>query len=105
MNGGRTAAILWALLTCFLAASLLSAEPKRSQGPQSADPKEQVLNLEQEWVAAEHNRDAATLQRILHDKFIVSFGAGKPYDKEAFVKSLLNSPVDPTEAQTLTDRT
>jgi len=67
--------------------------------------KQQVMNLEQEWVAAEHNHDAAALRRILDDKFVASFGTGKPYDKEAFIKAIVSGDVDPTESQTLTDRT
>jgi len=67
--------------------------------------KPQVLDLEQEWVAAEHNHDAAALRRVLDDKFVASFGAGKPYDKEAFIKGIISGDVDPTESQTLADRT
>jgi hypothetical protein len=67
--------------------------------------RQQVLDLEQEWVAAEHNHDAAVLRRILDDKFVASFGTGKPYDKEAFIKEIISGDVDPTESQTLTDRT
>jgi steroid delta-isomerase-like uncharacterized protein len=67
--------------------------------------KQQVLNLEREWVDAEIKHDAATLRRILDDKFVASFGAKKPYDKEAFIKEIVSGDVDPTESQTLTDRT
>jgi steroid delta-isomerase-like uncharacterized protein len=67
--------------------------------------KQQVLNLEREWVDAEIKHDAATLRRILDDKFVASFGAEKPYDKEAFIKGIVRGDVDPTESQTLTDRT
>jgi len=74
-----------------------------SDGDLSA-AKQQVLDLEQEWVAAEHKHDAATLRRILDDKFVASFGVEKPYDKEAFIKLIVSSDVDPTESQTLTDR-
>src|SRR5215472_977917 len=67
--------------------------------------KQQVLDLEKEWVAAEQKHESATLRRILDDKFVASFGAEKPYDKEAFIKGTLSGDVDPTESQTLTDRT
>jgi hypothetical protein len=69
-----------------------------------AKRKTTVLDLEQEWVAAEHNHDTAVLRRILHDKFIATFGAEKPDDKEAFIKEIVSGDVDPTESQTLTDR-
>lgn len=48
---------------------------------------------------AEIKHDEATLVRILDDKFVLSFGAGKPYDKEAFIKGILRRDVDPTESQ------
>ncbi|HYL84974.1 MAG TPA: nuclear transport factor 2 family protein [Candidatus Angelobacter sp.] len=67
--------------------------------------KQQVLDLEKEWVAAEVKRDASTLRRILDDKFVASFGARKPYDKEAFIKQIVSGDADPTESQTLTDET
>ena len=49
-------------------------------------------------------RDAATLRRILDDKFVASFGTEKPYDKEAFIK-LLTTGDDFIESETLTDET
>jgi hypothetical protein len=64
-----------------------------------------VLDLGKEWAAAEVKHDATTLQRILDDKFVASFDAKKPYDKEAFIKEILAGDVDPTESQTLTDET
>jgi hypothetical protein len=70
----------------------------------TADAKQQVLDLEQVWVMAEHNHDAAKLRRILHDKFVASFGGEKPLDKEAFIKLIVSGDADPTESETLTDR-
>ena len=69
-----------------------------------ADAKQQILDLGQIWVAAEHNHDAATLGRILDDKFVASFNADKPLDKEAFIKLIVTGDVDPTESQTLADQ-
>src|SRR5208282_3212344 len=70
-----------------------------------SDAKQQVLNLGEEWAAAEMKHDANTLRRILDDKFVASFGARKPYDKEDFIKLICSGDVDPTESQTLTDET
>lgn len=67
--------------------------------------KQQVLDLGKEWAAAEDKRDTSTLRRILDEKFVASFGAKKPYDKEAFIKQIVSGDVDPTESQTLTDET
>ena len=86
-----------------LIAPPLAAKARNSDDPSAA--KQQVQELEQEWVAAEHNHDAAELRRILDDKFVASVGAEKPYEKEAFIKEIVSGDVDPTESQTLTDRT
>src|SRR5579864_2291651 len=104
MNRERAGIILLLTLMCCMAAWPVTADPKSSQTSALADTKQQVLGLEQEWVAAEHKHDAATLRRILDDKFVASFGVEKPYDKEAFIKLIVSSDVDPTESQTLTDR-
>jgi len=79
--------------------------PKDYTTTLAADPKQEVLALGQQWVAAENQHDATTLGRILDDKFVASFGTGKPYDKEAFIKLIMSDDVDPTESQTLTDET
>ena len=90
-------------LTCCVAAVSAVALQRNSKTQPPADAKQQVLDLGKEWVAAEIKHDATTLRRILDDKFLASFGGGKPYDKEAFVKLILSDDADPTESQTLTD--
>ena len=64
-----------------------------------------MLDLGKEWAAAEDKHDASTLRRILDDKFVASFDAKKPYDKEAFIKQIVSGDVDPAQSQTLTDET
>jgi hypothetical protein len=93
---------------CLLVAILVAASSAGQQGsttPVVAEEKQQVLDLEQEWVNAELRHDATTLRRILDDKFVASFGAGKPYNKAGFIKAVSDGAVDPTESQILTDRT
>jgi cobalamin biosynthesis protein CobT len=92
-------------LTCCVAASSVATEPKNSQTEPPADAKQQVLDLEREWVAAEVKHDATTLGQILDDKFIASFGVKEPYDKETFIKHIVTGDADPTESQTLTNET
>ena len=72
---------------------------------QPTDAKQQVLELEKEWVAAENKHDAATMRRILDEKFLATFGGNKPYDKSAFIKEETDGEVDPTASQILTDQT
>ncbi len=93
------------LSACGVAASAFATEPPPTGVPSAAEARQQVLALGTEWVAAEVKHDAATLQRILDDKFVASFGGGKPYDKAAFIKAITGSPPDPTASQTLTDET
>ena len=91
------------ILICCMFMSAAFAVPKNPKA-QPADAKQEVLDLEKEWVAAEIKHDAATLRRILDDKFLVSFGANKPYDKETFIKNETTGDVDLTESQILTDQ-
>ena len=88
----------------LLCCRFVSRSPNNLATP-SADEKQQVVDLSKDWAAAEIKHDASTLRRILDDKFVASFGAEKPYDKEAFIKLIVTGDVDPTESQTLTDQT
>lgn len=91
-------------LHLLLSIAALLTFPAMAWNQTTADAKQQILDLEQVWVMAEHNHDAATLRRILDDKFVASFGGEKPLDKEAFIKVIVSGETDPTESQTLTDR-
>jgi ketosteroid isomerase-like protein len=104
MNRERAVKILCLMLACCMAKSSVATEPKDSKNLPPADAKQQVLDLGKVWVNAEVKRDAATLRRILDDKFVASFGTEKPYDKEAFIK-LLTTSDDFIESETLTDET
>jgi ketosteroid isomerase-like protein len=88
------------LIGC-MAASSVAAEPTTSQTAPPADARQQLIALEKDWVAAENKHDAAALRRILDERFVVTFGSAKTYDREAFI-GLFTGPVDPTESQTLT---
>ena len=63
-----------------------------------------MLVLGQEWVTAELKHDVTALRRILDEKFVASLGAGRPYDKEAFIRLFSGEP-DPAGFQDLTDET
>lgn len=64
-----------------------------------------MLNVGKEWAAAEVKHDAATVRRILDDKFVATWGVKGPLDKEAYLKEVLGENVDPAASQTLTDET
>jgi ketosteroid isomerase-like protein len=61
--------------------------------------EEQVRALEQKWVDAEIHRDAAALRRILDEKFIATFEAGAPLDRDAFIRAIVSGKsTDVTQA-------
>jgi len=87
-----------------LASSSLASESKDSPTP-DAEAERQVLDLDRAWADAETKHDVATLRRILDDRFVATFGAGKLYDKEGFIKAVIPDETDTTLSQDLTDRT
>jgi hypothetical protein len=90
-------------LTSCITAAPLAAGSKPASAPPAADAKKQVLDLGEEWVAAELKHDATKLQRILDDKFVFSYGGKKPVDKATYIKDFTEGDIDPTESQTLSD--
>ena len=93
------------ILACCTAASSSATEPTGPRSLPAADARQQVLDLGKEWVAAEIKHDSTTLRRILDEKFVASFGAKKPLDKEAFIEAIVSGDIDPTESQILSDET
>jgi ketosteroid isomerase-like protein len=87
-------------LACCMAASSVATEPPSSQTVSRSDARQQLLDLEKEWSAAERKREAAALRRILDERFVATLGA-KTYDREAFIK-IFTGDVDPTASDTLT---
>src|ERR1700674_717278 len=98
--------LLPGLIAACALASLppLAGEPNASGTP-ATDSQRQVLKLEREWATAEIKRDATTLRRILDDHFVATFGAGKPIDKEGFIKAVVGDDTDVMLSQDLTDET
>lgn len=90
----------WALACCLVASSVAS-EPTSPQATPPTAARQQLLDLEKEWAAAEDKNYATVLRRILDERFVATFGAAKTYDKEVFIK-LFAGDVDPTASLTLT---
>ena len=88
-------------LACCMAALSVATEPTSPQAAPPAAARQQLLDLEKEWAAAEDKNDATVLRRILDERFVATFGAAKTYDREAFIK-LFSGDIDPTASQTLT---
>src|SRR5574337_1945854 len=89
-----------ALLICMTTAAV-AAECAPPNVPSETDAKRQVVQLDDEWLQAELRHDAVTLDRILDDKFVATFGGKKTYDRATFIKAITTGPADPTETQSL----
>lgn len=85
---------------CCMAAVAVATEPTSPQKAAPTEARQQLIALEKDWVAAENKHDAPALRRILDERFVVTLGAAKTYDRESFI-GLFTGPVDPTESQTL----
>jgi hypothetical protein len=85
------------LVTVFCSAAPAMAWGEVSQPTRNADEQE-VLKVDSDWATAEMRHDEAALQRILDDRFVATFGQGKPIDKSDFIKSILSE--DPATAVT-----
>jgi ketosteroid isomerase-like protein len=63
----------------------------------TASPDETALiKLEHDWMDAENRHDANTLNTILDDKFIATFGSDKAIVKQTYLKNLTDGAIDPT---------
>jgi len=106
---GCAAAALWCQASTQAASRVAeNAGAEATRGTTSvpaAEAKRQVMELEERWVEAENKHDGATLGRILDEKFLATFGARAPRDKATFIQHITSGDVDPTQTQTLTDRT
>jgi hypothetical protein len=91
------------IAACLAASASLGGEAGHPAASVS-DDEQQLVKLERDWITAEINRDPATLRRILDDRFMATFAAGKSVDKEGFIKVVLGDGADNTLAQVLTER-
>lgn len=88
-------------LGCCAAPAPAATEPTGPQTASAAEARQQLIDLEKDWVAAEDRRDTAALRRILDDRFVATFGAARTYDKEAFIQLFVGA-VDATASHTVT---
>jgi len=63
---------------------------------------QRVLAVEDEWIAAEINRDEATLRRVIDDRFVLNSNNGKTAGKAALIKNILGWKMT---GQTISERT
>ena len=91
------------LLSLALAAAASSALLIAAPASAESDAKQEVIDTTRQWIVAENRHDAASLREILDDNFITTYAAGKPGNKESFIKAITSGEVDPTQTQDLTD--
>jgi len=92
-----------ALIVACAAVTAHAAEPRPPSTSTTAEAEREVLELERVWIDAELNHDAATLQRILDDKFVATLGGTRLYAKEEFIQVLIEGDLDPSASHALSD--
>ena len=76
------------------------ATESRHGSPQTEEQR--VLAVEDEYVAAELNRDEAALRRLVDDRFVLNSSDGSTSGKEVLIRSILSMNMT---GQTITERT
>jgi len=90
-----------ASIAALMALATVRAEADGSSTP-GPDDEQQVIATESEWVQAEIHRDAAVLERVLDDRFLVNSRNGGPRNKASVITDVLGWTMI---SQTITDRT
>jgi len=89
-----------------LVVALIAVFGVRAHADGSATPaltdEQQVIATETAWVQAEIHRDAAVLDRVLDDRFLVNSSKGPPRNKASVIADTLSWNM---VSQTITDRT
>ena len=93
------------LIAALTLASVLSAAEPTTSTPDLTGVELDVIAVEQRWVTAEVRLDLPALQDVLDDRFIATFGAGKPITKGPYIQGYAGRAVDPAASQTLSART
>jgi ketosteroid isomerase-like protein len=92
------------VLCGFVAACVMTVSVFAADGTATAAVEKELLALTREWADAEIKRDAPTMQRIMDDRFIATFGAGQPVTRADYIKAVVEDP-DTMLSQALTDET
>jgi ketosteroid isomerase-like protein len=81
-----------AMLASFLAVGVLTSPGGSAQtmpAPPAQDEGQRVLAVEDDYVAAEINRDEAALRRIVDDRFVFNRANGTATGKEELIQAVL----------------
>ena len=85
-----TLRLIWALV---IACGVLSSTAN-AVGPSE---ESELIALGKAWIDAEVSHDKAALERILDERFVVTYSSGKTLDRAAFVERIMNAEVKPFE--------
>ena len=81
----------------LLGISAANSQTKRIRAGQDAKAEQEVRKLEREWLEAGRNKDVTTMDRILADDFIITFGDGSTRDKVEVMRRLHLGTKNPNE--------
>lgn len=54
-------------------------------------PEAELIALDDAWIDAEVHGDRATLERILHEEFLVTYASGRTVDRATFITGIVAS--------------
>lgn len=91
-------------LTCLRAADAPKGTKPAIIMSAPAEVVKELFAIEEAWVKAEINHDAATLERILDDQFLTTSASGRTKTKEEFIDQFRGPAKDTSWTQTLEDR-
>jgi hypothetical protein len=77
----------------FLTVAATSAcgdEPREAAMTSTAEAD--LIALDEAWIEAEVRSDRATLERILHEEFLVTYPSGNTVDRTTFIEGILKDP-------------
>jgi Domain of unknown function (DUF4440) len=79
---------LAAIVCGFLAVAAYAIGPSQES---------ELIALSDAWIDAEVHHDKAALERLLDERFLVTFASGNTLDRTAFVDRLMNMEIKPFE--------
>ena len=89
-TSGTIRRLFWAtiILCGLLAATAYAIGPSQES---------ELIALSNAWIDAEVHHDKAALERLLDERFVVTFSSGKTVDRPAFVDLIVNTEIKPFE--------
>jgi hypothetical protein len=61
----------------------------------TSTPESELIALNDAWIQAEVHHDKAALERLLDDRFLVTYPTGQTLDRAAFIDRIMNKEIKP----------